>query len=162
MVLRAMAIALGVALFAPALVGEVGAQTQPADQLTIAFDVSIAPTFLEPAETSGIGTPFVFLYALHDALIKPLPGNNMAACLAESWTESADGLVYEFKLREGLRFHNGDPFTAEDVKFSFHRYKGTSAKLLHERVRTVEIVDPHRVRFALQTPWPDFLTFYGS
>ena len=109
-----------------------------------------------------MATPFTFLYALHDAMIKPLPGNNMAPCLAESWTESADGLVYEFKLREGLHFHNGDPFTAEDVKFTFERYKGTSAKLLHERVRTVEIVDPHRVRFVLQTPWPDFLTFYGS
>src|SRR5215469_10469674 len=92
--------------------GPVGAQSQPDGQLTIAFDASIAPTFLDPAETPGIGTPFVFLYALHDALIKPLPGNDRAPCLAESGTESADGLVYEFKLREGLRFHNGDPFTA--------------------------------------------------
>jgi len=86
----------------------------------------------------------------------------MAPCLAESWTESADGLVYEFKLREGLRFHNGDPFTAEDVKFTFHRYRGTSAKLLHERVKTVEVVDPHRVRFVLHTPWPDFIAFYAT
>ena len=142
--------------------GQAGAQAQPDGQLTIAFDVSIAPTFLEPAETSGIGTPFVFLYALHDALIKPLPGNDMAPCLAESWKESPDGLVYEFKLREGLRFHNGDPFTAEDVKWSFHRYRGTAAKLLHDRVKAVEIVDPHRVRFVLHAPWPDFLTFYAT
>ena len=142
--------------------GQVGAQTQPDSQLTIAFDVSIAPTFLEPAETPGIGTPFVFLYALHDALIKPLPGNDMAPCLAESWKESADGLTYEFKLREGLRFHNGDPFTADDVKFSFHRYRGTAAKLLHERVRGVEVIDPHRVRFVLHAPWPDFLAFYAT
>src|ERR671934_592433 len=162
MTLRATAITLGSVLVALALVGEVGAQTQPADQLTIAFDVSIAPTFLEPAETSGIGTPFVFLYALHDALIKPLPGNNMAPCLAESWTESADGLVYEFKLREGLRFHNGDSFTAEDVKFSFARYRGVAAKLLHERVKAVDIVDAHRVRFVLHAPWPDFLSFYAT
>src|SRR5690348_10426609 len=131
------------ALVGIALVSEVRGQGQPADQLTIAFDVSIAPTFLEPAETPGIGTPFVFLYALHDALIKPLPGNNMAPCLAESWTESADGLVYEFKLREGLRFHNGDAFTADDVRFTFHRYRGVSAKLLHERVKAVEVIDAH-------------------
>ena len=130
--------------------------------LTIAFDVSLAPSFLEPAETPGIGTPFVFLYALHDALIKPLPGNNMAPCLAESWRESPDGLAFEFKLREGLRFHNGDPFTAEDVKFSFERYRGAAARLLHERVKLVEIVDPHRVRFVLQRPWPDFLAFYAT
>ena len=81
-------------------VTEVRAQAQPPDQLTVAFDVSIAPSFLEPAETPGIGTPFVFLYALHDALVKPLAGNDMAPCLAESWKESADGLTYEFKLRE--------------------------------------------------------------
>ncbi|PYO55599.1 MAG: hypothetical protein DMD83_18800 [Candidatus Rokuibacteriota bacterium] len=91
-----------------------------------------------------------------------MPGNDMAPCLAESWRESPDGLVYEFKLREGLRFHNGDPFTAEDVKFSFHRYRGVSAKLLHERVKAVQVIDPHRVRFVLHTPWPDFLTFYAT
>src|SRR5213594_4574131 len=142
--------------------GEAAGQSRPEGELTIAFDASIAPTFLDPAETSGLSTPFVFLYALHDALIKPLPGNNMGPCLAESWKESPDGLVYEFKLREGLRFHNGDPFTAEDVKFSFARYRGVSAKILHERVKAVEIVDPHRVRFVLHTPWPDFLVFYAT
>jgi peptide/nickel transport system substrate-binding protein len=137
-------------------------QSQPEGQLVIAFDTTIAPTYLDPAETSGIATPFVFLYALHDALVKPLPGNDMAPCLAESWTESPDGLVYEFKLREGLTFHNGAPFTAEDVKFSFFRYKGTSAKLLHEKVKAVEVVDAHRLRFVLPAPWPDFLTFYAT
>jgi len=142
--------------------GEAAGQNRPEGELTIAFDASIAPTFLDPAETSGLSTPFVFLYALHDALVKPLPGNNMAPCLAESWKESPDGLVYEFKLREGLRFHNGDPFTAEDVKFSFARYRGVSAKILHERVKAVEIVDPHRVRFVLNSPWPDFLVFYAT
>ncbi len=141
---------------------EAGAEGQPDGQLTIAFDASIAPSFLDPAETTGLATPFVFLYALHDALAKPLPGNNMAPCLAESWKESPDGLAYEFKLREGLKFHNGDPFTAEDVKFSFERYRGVSAKVLHERVKAVEIVDPHRVRFVLNGPWPDFLVFYAT
>ena len=141
---------------------DTGAASQPDDQITIAFDVSISPSFLDPAETPGIGTPFVFMYAMHDALLKPMPGNNFAPCLAESWTESADGLVYEFKLREGLKFHNGDAFTAEDVKFSFSRYKGTSAKLLRERVKSVDVVDPHRIRFVLHKPWPDFLTFYAT
>src|SRR5881409_171065 len=154
-------IALALSLLA-ALGTQVAAQSQPDGQLTVAFDVSLAPSFLEPAETPGIGTPFVFLYALHDALAKPLPGNDMAPCLAESWRESPDGLTYEFKLRAGLKFHNGDPFTAEDVKFSFHRYRGTSARQLHDRVKAVEVVDPHRVRFVLHAPWPDFLAFYAT
>jgi peptide/nickel transport system substrate-binding protein len=138
------------------------AASQSEGQLTIAFDTSIAPTYLDPAETTGIAAPFVFLYAMHDALLKPLPGNLMAPCLAESWTGSADGLVYEFKLREGLTFHNGDPFTAEDVQFSFLRYKGTSAKLLHDKVKAVEVIDAHRLRFVLHALWPDFLTFYAT
>jgi peptide/nickel transport system substrate-binding protein len=146
-----------------ALTTGAAAQTgAPEGQITIAFDATIAPTFLDPGETSGLATPFVFLYALHDALIKPMPGNNMAPCLAQSWTESADGLVYEFKLREGLRFHNGDPFTAEDVKFSYQRYRGVAAKLLQERVKSVDVVDPHRIRFTLHKPWPDFLVFYAT
>jgi peptide/nickel transport system substrate-binding protein len=153
-IVLAFALALGLGR------GEVAAQAQPDGQLTVAFDVSIAPTFLDPAETPGIGVPFVFLYALHDALMKPLPGNDMAPCLAESWKESADGLVYEFKLREGLKFHNGDPFTAEDVKWSFLRTKG--AKILLDKVREVTIVDPYRVRFQLHEPFPDFMTYYGT
>src|SRR5262249_36114995 len=74
-------------LIARASIGPVAAEGQPEGQLTVAFDASIAPTFLDPAETPGIGTPFVFLYAIHDALIKPLPGNDTAPCLAESWKE---------------------------------------------------------------------------
>src|SRR5438309_10559134 len=102
------------------------------------------------------------LYALHDALVRPLPGQKMGNSLAESWTESPDGLTYEFKLRRGLKFHNGDPVTAEDVKFSFERYKGAGAKELNARVRLVETVDPLTVRFHLKEPWPDFMTFYGT
>jgi peptide/nickel transport system substrate-binding protein len=71
-------------------------------------------------------------------------------------------LVYEFKLRPRLRFHNGEPCTAEDVKFSFERYKGGSAAELRANVQRVEAVDPLTVRFHLNEPWPDFLTFYGT
>ena len=66
------------------------------------------------------------LYALHDAMVKPMPGKLQAPCLAESWSTSEDGLTYEFVLREGVKFHNGEPVTAEDVKFSFERYRGAS------------------------------------
>ena len=83
------------------------------------------------------------LYALHDALVKPMPGNAMAPSLAESWTSSKDGLVYEFVLRKNVKFHNGEPMTAEDVKFSFERYRGAGAKLLKDKVAAVEVVDPH-------------------
>ena len=131
-------------------------------QMTWAVHFSLAPTFFEPAETSGLITPFMILYALHDALVKPMPGKSMAPSLAESWSVSPDGLVYEFVLRKGARFHNGEPVTADDVKFSFDRYRGISAKSLKERVAAVEAPDPGRVRFKLKQPWPDFMTFYGT
>jgi peptide/nickel transport system substrate-binding protein len=138
------------------------APSRPEGQLTIVFDTSLAPTYFDPAETPGIATPFVFLYALHDALVKPLPGDDMAPCLAESWAESEDGLTYDFTLRRGLTFHNGAPFTAEDAKFSFQRYRGAAARLLHAKVKAVEVVEAHRLRFVLHEPWPDFLTFYAT
>ena len=139
---------------------EAPAQARPEGEMRWALYVTLSPQWFDPAEVSGQITPFWVLYALHDALVKPMPGNLMAPSLAESWTVSADQKSYEFKLREGVKFHNGDPFTAEDVKFSFHRSKGS--KVLHDKVREIVIVSPSRVRFVLNEPWPDFMTFYGT
>jgi len=134
----------------------------PEGQLTWGVHISLAPTWFDPAETAGIITPFMVLYALHDALVKPMPGNPMAPSLAESWSASPDGLVYEFVLRKGPKFHNGDPVTAEDVKFSLERYRGTAASSFRERIAAVEVIDPQRVRVRFKQPWPDFMTFYGT
>src|SRR4051794_7187164 len=134
----------------------------PQGQLTWGVHVSLAPTWFDPAETSGIITPYMMLYALHDAVVKPMPGKPIAPSLAESFEASQDGLHYDFVLRDGVHFHNGDPVTAEDVKFSFERYRGASHDIFKERVAAVETPDARHVRFTLKDPWPDFLTFYGS
>jgi len=131
-------------------------------QLTWAVHISLAPTWFDPAETPGMITPFLLLYALHDAMVKPMPGNAAEPCLAESVKAAADGLSYQFTVRQGAKFHNDAPVTAEDVKFSFERYRGTSASLMKERVAAVETPDERTVRFVLNKPWPDFLTFYSS
>ena len=138
------------------------AAAAPEGQMTWGVHISLAPTWFDPAETPGIITPFMIMYALHDALAKAMPGSPTAPSLAESWKASADGRVYEFVLRKGVKFHNGDPLTAEDVKFSFERYKGASAQAMKDRVTAVETPDPLRVRFRLKNPWPDFLTFYTA
>ena len=141
---------------------EAAGQAAPAGEVIIAWHVTIAPTWFDPSSAPPQITPFGTLYAIHDALARPMPNQKMGASLAESWTESPDGLVYEFKLRRGLKFHNGDPVTTEDVKFSFERYKGAGAKEFQARVKQVEIVDPLTVRFRLNAAWPDFMTFYGT
>ncbi len=138
------------------------AAAPPEGQLTFAVHVSLAPAWFDPAETPGVITPFMMLYALHDALVKPMPGNPWGTSLAESWTASKDGLTYDFVLRRDVKFHNGERVTAEDVKFSFERYKGSGATTLKARVAAVEIVDPQRVRFRMKQPWPDFMTFYAT
>jgi peptide/nickel transport system substrate-binding protein len=144
------------------IIGASAGGAAPEGQMTWAVHISLAPTWFDPAETPGIITPFMVLYALHDALVKPMPGNAMAPSLAESWNASPDGLVYEFVLRKGVKFHNGEPVTAEDVKFSFERYRGTAAGSFKARIAAVEVVDAQRIRFRFKQPWPDFMTFYGT
>src|SRR3954451_2346851 len=135
-------------------------QAKPEGEMKWALYVTIAPAWMDPGEaTQGVLTPFWILYALHDVLVKPMPGNPMAPSLAESWSESPDKLTYEFKLRQGIKFHNGDPFTAEDVKFSFERAKAAQLK---QKVKEINIVDPYTVRFVLSEKWPDFMTAYGT
>jgi peptide/nickel transport system substrate-binding protein len=153
-------VVLACLLLTAAPLREAAAQTKPDGEMRWALYVTLSPVWFDPGEVTGQLTPFWVLYALHDALVKPMPGNLLSPSLAESWTVSPDQRGYEFKLREGLRFHNGDPFTAEDVKFSFHRSKGS--RILREKVREVTVVGPARVRFTLHEPWPDFLTFYGT
>jgi peptide/nickel transport system substrate-binding protein len=131
-------------------------------QLTWGIHVSLAPTWFEPAEASGIITPFMVFYALHDAMVKPMPGQALAPSLAESWSAAEDGRSYDFVLRDGAKFHNGEPVTAEDVKFSFERYRGTAHDLLQQRVAAVETPDARHIRFQLKEPWPDFLLFYAT
>src|SRR5215471_5259136 len=134
----------------------------PAGQLTWGVSVALPPAWFDPADATGILIPFMVYYALHDALVKPMPGNAMAPSLAESWSVSHDGLTYEFVLRQGARFHNGEPVTADDVKFSLERYRGVSAKIFKDRIQDVQIVDPQRARIRLKDAWPDFLTFYAT
>jgi peptide/nickel transport system substrate-binding protein len=154
---RTLALLILVSVLAAAPVG-----AEPSGTMTFGVHVTLATRWLDTSETDAEITPFLVMYALHDALVKPMPGNLNTPCLAESWSMSKDGRTWEFVLRKGVRFHNGDPVTADDVKFSFQRYKGTQAPLFKERVREVQVVDAGRLRFHLKEPWPDFMTFYGT
>jgi peptide/nickel transport system substrate-binding protein len=131
-------------------------------EVAVSFHVTLAPAWFDPSTAPPQITPFGVLYAIHDALVRPLPGQKMGPSLAEAWTESPDGLVYEFRLRRGLKFHNGDALTTDDVRWSFERYQGAAARELKARVRQVEVVDPLTIRFHLKEAWPDFMSVYGT
>jgi peptide/nickel transport system substrate-binding protein len=153
---------LGLAALGVVALGTKAASAGPDSKIVYAAHVSLAPTWFDPAETPGIVTPFMLLYALHDGLVKPMPGKPADACLAESHTASPDGMSHTFVLRAGAKFHNGEPVTAEDVKFSFERYRGNAAGFIKENVASVETPDPRKVVFRLNKPWPDFLLYYSS
>ena len=99
------------------------------------------------------------LYLFHDALLKPMAGGLFTPSLAESWTISEDSKTFEFKIRKGVKFHNGDTLTADDVVFTIKRYKGANAKLIQGRLDKVEAVNPNLVRVHFKEPFPDFLEY---
>ena len=107
----AAALALACGLLAPAA----PLDAAPDGVITWGVHASLAARWLDPAETEGTIIPFMVLYAIHDALLKPMPGGLNTPSLAESWSVSKDGLAYEFALRKGARFHNGEPVTADDI-----------------------------------------------
>src|SRR6478672_8181300 len=122
--MRRLPAAAGIILAILVLVLAGPAVAAPEGEMTWGVHISLAPTWFDPAETQGIITPFVVMYAIHDAMAKSMPGNATAPSLAESWQMSPDGRTYDFTLRKGVKFHNGDALTSEDVKFSFDRYRG--------------------------------------
>src|SRR5262245_7891705 len=153
------AVALAAMLTAP---GAPGVYAAPEGTLTFALHFSPVTRWLDPAEGESTITPFLLLYALHDGLLKPMPGSGSAPSLAESWSMARDGLSAEFVIRQGARFHNGDAVTADDAKFSFERYRGGGAKVLKDTVKEIQVLAPNRLRFVLKAPWPDFPAFYGT
>src|SRR5438876_8949631 len=120
--------------------GAAGVAAAPEGTLTIGMHFTPVPRWLDPAEGESTITPYLLLYALHDGLLKPMPGVGSGPSLAESWSMAKDASSADFTLRANAKFHNGEPVTAEDVKFSFERYRGGAAKVLKDGVK--EILTP--------------------
>lgn len=136
-----------------------GWAASPSGVLKTAIHWRISADALDPAFgyiSVGAHLP---LYLFHDSLVKIMPQGIYTPSLAESWTISPDAKVYEFKLRKGVKFHNGDILTAEDVVFSFKRYKGSNAKVILGKLEKIEAVNPYLVRVRFKESFADFLDF---
>src|SRR5437773_61221 len=100
-------------------------------KLVLAWHAGFASRWLDPQEHDGTATPDNFFTALHDALIKnqgPQLYDHLA--LAEKFAVAPDAKSATFTLRKGIKFHNGDPVTPQDVKFSYENYRGAKADVV--------------------------------
>jgi len=131
--------------------------------MVLAWHTNIAPRWLDPQQHDGGATPDNFLNVVHDALIKNFREqlyDHLA--LAERWELAEDAKSATFRLRPGLKFHDGAPVTPDDVKWSYEHYHGAWAKVLHDKTQGVEIVDDRTLRFAFRGPFLDFPRLMGT
>ena len=138
------------------------ARGEPKGRIVYAWHTALSPQWLDPQENQAVITPYGFQYALHDALVKHLPGQVFAPSLAESYEIAPDFKSATFKLREGIKFHNGDPIAPEDVKFTYEKYRGANSKILKDKTERIETPDARTVRFIFKEPFLDFQVLYGS
>ena len=148
-------ITLGMLLYGSATVRA----ATPEGVFKAAIHWSISGDWLDPATAGFPVSAYLPLYLFHDSLVKTMPEGLYTPCLAESWKNSPDYKIYEFNLRKGVKFHNGDSLTAEDVIFTFQRYKGVNAATLQRKIEKLEAVDPYLFRVTFKEAFPDFIDY---
>jgi peptide/nickel transport system substrate-binding protein len=138
------------------------AQETPVDGGVLKVAFSADPAGFDPA-LGPSGMSHVVIEQIYSTLMSLDPDAVPYPDLAESYEVSEDGLTYTFKLRDGVKFHDGSPLTAEDVKFTFDRLRapdsGYSYKSQVETIASVDVVDPFTVKFTLTAPTGPFLTY---
>src|SRR5499426_862360 len=132
-------------------------------KIVLAWHAGFASRWLDPQEHDGTATPDNFFTAIHDALIKN-QGTQLYdhLALAEHFQVANDAKSATFTLRKGLKFHNGDPVTPQDVKFSYESYRGAKADVFKKKTERIEIVDDRTVRFVFKEPFLDFAILFGT
>ena len=164
------AVALGGVLFGACGSGDGGATTdgapvsgakppaRPQGALRVANPIE--PGSLDPSRASNTGDLSI-VWTMYEALVDWNDDRSeLVPALAKSWDASSDGLEWSFELRDGVTFHDGEPFTSEAVKASYEYYRGDDAGLLIALLpefRQIDTSDPLKVRIVLREPFPEFL-----
>ena len=121
------------------------------------------PDQLDPHKTSAYFS-FEVLENVYDTLVAPDANLEMRPALAESWQVSPDQLTWTFRLRQGVTFHDGSPFTADDVVYSYRRIIDEELTNVDKfsAVTDVTALDPATVRITVKQPTPNLLTNLGG
>ncbi len=135
----------------------------PKGKMTLAWHTNIASRWLDPQQHDGTASPDNFLFALHDGLIKNFRDQKYDhLALADQFDFPEDAQSATFRLRQGIKFHDGSPITTEDVKWSYENYRGSSATVLHEKTKDIKLVDDRTIRFEFTEPFLDFPILLGT
>jgi peptide/nickel transport system substrate-binding protein len=136
---------------------------EPQGQMRLAWHTNIASRWLDPQQHDGTASPDNFLFAIHDGLIKNLYDNKYShLALAEHFDFPEDARSATFRLRAGIKFHDGSPVTTEDVKWSYENYRGASAEVLHEKTKSIQLINDRTIRFEFVEPFLDFPILLGT
>src|SRR2546427_2364754 len=134
---------------------------------TLRVGPNAAPPNLHPHQSTAAVDRQVF-QNLYDKLVDVNQNLEIVPMLATSWQIADGGRTYTFKLRKGVKFHDGTPFNAEAVKFNFerqtvekHPYHPRAvgyADFTFQNVKSVDVVDEYTVRWNLSAPYAPFIT----
>ena len=115
---------------------------------------------LDPQFVTDVPTSRMVMH-IHQTLVYPDLEGNIQPVLAESWSVSDDKLTWTFKLRKGVTFHDGTPFNAESVKYTFDRINdpdiGSPRKSAAKAIKEVKVIDEYTVAFVTGKPFAPFL-----
>src|SRR5262247_4618741 len=141
---------------------QIEARGTPKGTLTIAMHFALDPGWVDPLEHSYAITQMMYDDLVHDSMIKPMPYGYVTYGLAEHAELAADFRRVGFRLRPGLKFHDGHPLTTADVKWTYENYKGVHAKTFHDKLERIETVDDRTIIFHFKEPFVDFLDLYNG
>ncbi|MDP9698140.1 MarR-like DNA-binding transcriptional regulator SgrR of sgrS sRNA [Paenibacillus intestini] len=139
---------------------EAGTNNEPIETLRLPIRQQLHA--LDPLYINLLAESFVTSH-VYDGLVQRNERGHILPCLAHTWDVSADRRTWIFHLRKGVYFHNGSPFTAPDVVYSFERLLSTERRTLYreimKQIHSVEALNPLTVRFCLKQPQELFLSF---
>jgi peptide/nickel transport system substrate-binding protein len=102
-------------------------------------------------------------YLIYDRLVeKNVADHTFHPHLAESWEEAPDGMSWVFHLKQGVKFHNGDDFTAQTIKDWLPLFKGTENEYMADAIDTIDVIDDHTVKFTMKHPDANLLYNFSS